>query len=84
MAETITIKVKLFSHLKYALQKSELAIECHEGSDAGTLAAKIREMGGAAVADIPFRIAVNQNFVDETQVLQEGDEVALIPPVQGG
>jgi molybdopterin converting factor subunit 1 len=31
-----------------------------------------------------FRVAVNQDFVDDTQVLADGDELALIPPVAGG
>ena len=31
-----------------------------------------------------FRVAVNQDFVDEAHVLAEGDELALIPPVAGG
>jgi molybdopterin converting factor small subunit len=29
-------------------------------------------------------IAVNHEYVDEGHVLNEGDEVALIPPVSGG
>ena len=31
-----------------------------------------------------FRIAVNQDFVGDDHVLQDRDEVALIPPVAGG
>jgi molybdopterin synthase catalytic subunit len=31
-----------------------------------------------------FRIAVNQDFVDEPHALADGDELALIPPVAGG
>ena len=31
-----------------------------------------------------FRVAVNQEFVDDTHVLRDGDELALIPPVAGG
>src|SRR5690349_10879335 len=31
-----------------------------------------------------FRVAVNQDFADDTHVLAEGDELALIPPVAGG
>lgn len=31
-----------------------------------------------------FRVAVNQEFVDDDHVLHDGDEVALIPPVAGG
>lgn len=31
-----------------------------------------------------FRVAVNQDFVDDDTALAEGDELALIPPVAGG
>jgi molybdopterin converting factor subunit 1 len=31
-----------------------------------------------------FRVAVNQDFVDDAHVLHDGDELALIPPVAGG
>lgn len=30
------------------------------------------------------RIAVNQHLVNETTTLQDGDEVAFLPPVTGG
>ena len=30
------------------------------------------------------RIAVNQEFVDSSFSLKEGDEIAIIPPVSGG
>lgn len=46
---------------------------------------------GTLLADSRFRrlplealLAVNQGFVDRSQVLQDGDEVALMPPVSGG
>ena len=29
-------------------------------------------------------VAVNQEYVDRAHTLEEGDEVALIPPVSGG
>ncbi len=31
-----------------------------------------------------LRIAVNQSYVDESNTLNQGDEVALITPVSGG
>ena len=31
-----------------------------------------------------FRVAVDQAFVDDTHLLRDGDELALIPPVAGG
>ena len=31
-----------------------------------------------------LRFAVNEEYVDDTYILNEGDEVVLIPPVSGG
>ena len=31
-----------------------------------------------------YKVAINQEFAGDEQVLNEGDEVALIPPVSGG
>ena len=31
-----------------------------------------------------IKIAVNQEFAKDEMLLQEGDEIALIPPVSGG
>ncbi len=31
-----------------------------------------------------FQVYVNQQAVNETQILKEGDEIALIPPFAGG
>jgi molybdopterin synthase catalytic subunit len=31
-----------------------------------------------------FRVAVNEEFADDTLTLREGDEIVLIPPVAGG
>ena len=84
MAEKISITVKLFSHLKYALEQGELILECEAGSKAEVIAEKVRGMGGAAVSDIPFRIAVNQNFVAEDHILKNGDEVVIMTPIEGG
>ncbi len=37
-----------------------------------------------AIASQKFRYAVNQELVDEQHPLQDGDEVALLPPFSGG
>jgi len=31
-----------------------------------------------------FKVAINQEFAEDEQMLIEGDEIALIPPVSGG
>lgn len=35
-------------------------------------------------ANYKFRISVNQNIVDTNKKLNEGDEVAFLPPFAGG
>ena len=37
-----------------------------------------------AIARLNFRYAVNQELVDDRHPIQEGDEVALLPPFSGG
>lgn len=37
-----------------------------------------------ALARATFRTAVNQRYVQDTEALCPGDEIALIPPVSGG
>ena len=41
-------------------------------------------MAGQKLDKIPFKIAVNQTYIIEPVILEDGDELALIPPVQGG
>ncbi len=80
----MNIRLRCFSHIKYALGRDELTLEMPGGARVGDVVARVREMGGDALRSIPVRAAVNQEYVDEGAALADGDEVALIPPVQGG
>jgi molybdopterin converting factor small subunit len=44
----------------------------------------IREKSAGALDDVTLRTAVNKHYVSEPVPLDDGDEVAFIPPVQGG
>jgi molybdopterin converting factor small subunit len=78
------IVLKCFSHVKYALDTDQMEVDLGEGSTANDLEARVRSLTGTALKDVPLRVSVNQAFVEGDHVLNDGDEAALIPPVQGG
>ena len=80
----VKITVLLFSHLRHALGSGKLTITLAIGSTAADLVGHIREMLEERLAGMPMRVAVNGQFATDDTILQAGDEVALIPPVQGG
>ena len=84
MSEDISIKVLCFSHVQFALGRQELELRLAAGSTVADLEREVRTLGGEALARIPLRAAVNKAFVDSDALLCDGDEVAFIPPVQGG
>ncbi|MEE9294713.1 MAG: molybdenum cofactor biosynthesis protein MoaE [Phycisphaerae bacterium] len=63
----------------------EDVFEIVEGASLGTLIERMCEVRPALVSRREIlRFAVNQVFADDQQVLRDGDEVAVIPPVSGG
>jgi molybdopterin converting factor small subunit len=80
----IKINIKCFSHVKYALKVDKLELEMPQGSTLKTLEKKIRAMANGELDGISLRMALNRKYTVDDIVLKEGDEVAFIPPVQGG
>ena len=80
----IKVKIKCFSQVKYALGKNEIIMELENGSTTVDLEEMIREQGKDKLNGVSLRVAVNQKYVQDGIELKDGDEVAFIPPVQGG
>tara|TARA_Y100000590_G_scaffold164344_1_gene188289 strand:+ start:534 stop:776 length:243 start_codon:yes stop_codon:yes gene_type:complete len=78
------VSVKCFSQVQYALGQTELLVELENGSKASDLEKLIRIRAKGKLDDVSLRVAINKNYVNEDTELQDGDEVAFIPPVQGG
>jgi molybdopterin synthase catalytic subunit len=79
------VHVLYFAVFRERLRRDEEELELADG---GTVATAIDALA-ARHADIAklrgrFRVAVNQDFVDDAHALRDGDELALIPPVAGG
>ena len=80
----IKVKIKCYSQVKYALGKDEISLELEPETTTAELEELVREQARGQLEGISLRTAVNRVYVSEPVVVQDGDEVAFIPPVQGG
>ncbi|MEA5512582.1 MoaD/ThiS family protein [Nodularia sp. UHCC 0506] len=82
---TITVNVKLFAAYQEAYGVSELILEFPYGTTVSAVCDRL-------IAEHPelnqwrdiTRFGINLIFVEPDSLLQDGDEVVLIPPVSGG
>ncbi|MBE9199142.1 MULTISPECIES: MoaD/ThiS family protein [unclassified Nodularia (in: cyanobacteria)] len=82
---TITVTVKLFAAYQEAYGVSELILEFPDGKPVSAVCDRL-------IAEHPeltqwrdlTRFGINLIFVEPDTLLQDGDEVVLIPPVSGG
>lgn len=85
MASTISITVKLFAAYQDAYGVPELQLHLPSGVTAVEIRDRlIREHPQLSEWREVTRYGVNLQFVEPHTVLQDGDEVVLIPPVSGG
>ena len=80
------IKVLLFAMLREKFGKSEIDLELSEGCRAGDVLNHLYKDDRAAAdkMKVALLFAVNQTYASSEASIQDGDEVALIPPVAGG
>lgn len=75
-------KVLFFAHLRDAVGEEFLKMDV-AGKTVGELKAEL-----ASRYDLPkldtVMTAVNEEFSQDEEVIQDGDEIAFIPPVSGG
>ncbi|HYN52813.1 MAG TPA: molybdenum cofactor biosynthesis protein MoaE, partial [Thermoleophilaceae bacterium] len=74
------VTVRLFAVLRERAGSPELTLDLPEG-------ARVRDALdslSALAEDVPLVMAVNREYASEEQLLDAGDELALIPPVSGG
>jgi molybdopterin converting factor subunit 1 len=77
------VRVLYFGVLKDLFGRGEAVMEVAEGASVGELVEVHRGLAPAAVWG-SIAVAVNQEYAKGGVVLQEGDELALLPPVSGG
>ncbi len=80
----IKIKVKCFSQVKYSLGVDELTFELEDGTSVSDLEKIVREKALGKLEGVTLRAAINRKYISDNVILNDGDEIAFIPPVQGG
>lgn len=79
------VRLLLFALYRDLAGTGELELELPEGATAAAAvaAARTRAAGLAGLPAVPV-VAVNQEYARLDARLEEGDELALLPPVAGG
>lgn len=80
------ITLKTFAQVREIMGMDQLSLELPVGATLQTCLEKLTESYPHLASKLPTcRLALNLNYVRDMQTpLQEGDVVALIPPVSGG
>ena len=74
------LQVRLFAVLRERAGSDSLEIELHDGATVADAVAALEPVAGG----MPFRVAVNREYANDSDPLAPGDELAAIPPVSGG
>ncbi len=79
------VRVLLFAQYRDAAGTDQLTFELPAGSTAADAVAQLRAAtpAGALIPEKPV-VALNMTYASLADVLSEGDELALLPPVAGG
>jgi MoaE-MoaD fusion protein len=74
------VRVRLFAVLRERAGADSVELEL---DDEATVADAVSALAPVA-GEMPFRVAVNREYADDSARISPGDELAAIPPVSGG
>ena len=78
------IKILLFANLREQVGQDEFELELPVGSTILDALAALDDLTKTPISQMGFMVAVNRHYVLRITELNDGDELALIPPVSGG
>jgi molybdopterin converting factor small subunit len=81
----VEIRVRFFSQLRDLASTGETNLEIEEGATVAELLERLYSLKPALkAADKTILVAAGVEFVDRHYVIREGEEISIMPPVQGG
>ena len=81
----LKVTVRLFAGYREKAGEAEVRLELPEGATVGSLVDEMLRRYPDLTRDAAtLVVAVNHEYSEHHNVLTDGDEVALIPPVSGG
>ena len=84
-ADRIKIRVKFYAQLRELIGVHELDLELLQGATVRELLEKVYAQKPALRAhDKSILVGAGMEFVDRDYKLNRGQEIAIMPPVQGG
>jgi molybdopterin converting factor subunit 1 len=78
------VRILLFAQYRDEVGAGELFLDLPAGATALDAVTVLREARPAAALPTRPVVAVNMNYATLSDVLRDGDELALLPPVAGG
>jgi sulfur-carrier protein len=85
MSESICVTVKLFAAYQDAYGTPEITLELPEGMTVAQVCDRVLlDRPQLAPLKEITQFGVNLEFVSPNTIVQNGDEIVLIPPVSGG
>ena len=81
----MNVRVQFYAQLRELLGKNALELELPQGATVRDLLEKIyAQKPGLRAQDKSILVGAGVEFVDRDYQLKPGEEIAIMPPVQGG
>jgi molybdopterin converting factor small subunit len=81
----MNVRVRFYAQLRDATGKDEVDVILPDRSNVGNLLEQLyKDIPSLRLHDKGILVGAGLEFVDRKYVIQAGDEISVMPPVQGG